>query len=93
MLHSPQPNSPDFVEASFIFDDVDQRFPRLDGWKLLERDDGLGLRRDVPLVPQLVLPLEVRLKDLHGSDQLHVGIDPDPKNRGIAERGNHLELE
>jgi len=81
--------SPDFVETSLIFDDVCQGLPRLHGRKLLESSDSLGLSGDVAFMPKLILPLKIRLKDLNGSDQLHIRINTDPENRRVTEKMLH----
>lgn len=72
------------VEAVFILDGVCQRQT---GWRrgeVGEGVDGLDLGRDVTLVPQLVLPLVIRLGEYHLPQQQHVRVHTNPQNRRVS---------
>lgn len=54
---------------------------------LVEARQCAHLSDNIPLIAQLILPHEVGLFKLHLSQDGHVGVDPDPQERGVSTAG------
>lgn len=54
---------------------------------LVETRKCAHLSDNIPLVAELILPHEVGLFKLHLSQDRHVGVDPDPQQRGVSTAG------
>lgn len=72
-------STPDFHVSLFALNSVGECHPWWRGWETFESLDGLKLRRDIPLVAQLVLPLVVGLLYVGRPYERHVWIQPDPQ--------------
>ena len=82
--HMTKLSSPDLVKRLLALDHVVERPLRGRRGEPADGLHGLRLRRHVPLVPQLVDPLEVGLADVQGAEEEHVRVDSNPQDRGVA---------
>lgn len=62
-------------------------FGTLTGGALVETRQCAYLSDNIPLIAELILPHEVGLFKLHLPKDGHVGVDPDPQERGVSAAG------